>query len=48
MTIVISEETGKISVAKAENIQKVTLKELEENYLAPLFDIKPEIENNKQ
>ena len=48
MTIVISEETGKISVAKAEDIQKVTLKELEENYLAPLFDIKPEIENNKQ
>jgi uncharacterized protein (TIGR00159 family) len=48
LTIVISEETGKISVAQAENIQKVTLKELEDNYLAPLFDVKRETDNNKQ
>ncbi len=48
LTIVISEETGKIAVAHAEHIQKVTMKELEENYLSPLFGIKSEIENNKQ
>ena len=45
--IVVSEETGKISVAKEENIQRVTIKELEDNYLAPLYDIKPVTENNK-
>ena len=48
LTIIISEETGKISVAQAANIQKVTINELEEKYLAPLFDIKPEVDNNKQ
>ena len=47
LTIVISEETGKISVAQSENIQKVTIKELEDNYLAPLFDIKPETDNKQ-
>ena len=48
LTIIISEETGKISVAKAENIQRVTIQELEDNYLAPLYNIKPETDNNKQ
>lgn len=44
LTIVISEETGKISVAKAEKIQKVTLKELETKYLLPFYGIVLEIE----
>ena len=44
LTIVISEETGKISVAKAENIQKVTLKELETKYLLPFYGIVLETE----
>jgi uncharacterized protein (TIGR00159 family) len=45
--IVISEETGRISVAKEEKIQTVTLQELENQYLVPLFGVKSETENKK-
>lgn len=45
LTIVISEETGKISVARSENIQKVTLKELEIQYLAPLYGVEQTTKN---
>jgi uncharacterized protein (TIGR00159 family) len=39
LIIVISEETGKISVAQNENIQRITLKDLESKYLAPHFNV---------
>ena len=48
LIIVISEETGKISIAKSDNIKHVTIEELKTEYIQPLFGIKTEIENNKQ
>lgn len=39
LAIVISEETGKISVAQGNKIKTVTINELEHNYLAPVFGI---------
>lgn len=43
IAIVVSEETGKISLAQGENIQTVTINELE-NHLASIFNI----ETNKK
>ena len=48
LIIVISEETGKISIAKSDNIKHVTIEELRAEYIQPLFGIKAEIGNNKQ
>lgn len=39
IAIVVSEETGKISVAKGDTIHVVTINELEHNYLAPAYGI---------
>lgn len=39
LAIVVSEETGKISVAKGDNIRSVTINELEHKYLAPALGI---------
>ena len=39
LAIVVSEETGKISVAQGDKIKAVTTNELEHNYLAPAFGI---------
>ena len=39
LAIVVSEETGKISVAQGNTIQAVTPNELEHKYLAPLFGL---------
>lgn len=45
LAIIVSEETGKISVAQGDMIKAVTINELEQNYLAPLFGITPQAEN---
>lgn len=42
LIIVISEETGKISIAKEEDIHNVTIEELETQYIQPLFGVKTE------
>jgi DNA integrity scanning protein DisA with diadenylate cyclase activity len=42
LIIVISEETGKISIAKEEDIHHVTIEELETQYIQPLFGVKTE------
>lgn len=42
LIIVISEETGKISIAKEEDIHNVTIEELETQYIQPLFGVKIE------
>ena len=47
LIIIVSEETGKISVAQNENIQRITLKDLESKYLAPHYNIDLTIEKNK-
>ena len=39
LAIVVSEETGKISVAQGDKIKAVTTNELEHTYLAPAFGI---------
>ena len=46
LAIVVSEETGKISIAQGENIQTVTQTELAQR-LAVAFGIEPAKENNK-
>ena len=46
LAIVVSEETGKISIAQGENIQTVTQTELAQR-LAVAFGIEPTKENNK-
>ena len=39
MSLVVSEETGRISVAQGDKIISVTTNELEHDYLAPAFGI---------
>ena len=46
LAIVISEETGRISVALGDTIKSVTTNELEHKYLAPLFGIDYKDKNN--
>lgn len=46
IAIVVSEETGKISVAQGNTIKAVTTNELEHNYLAPAFGIEYKEKNN--
>mgnify|MGYP003302247185 FL=1 len=45
LAIVVSEETGKISVAQGDIIKPVTINELEHDYLAPAFGITSPINN---
>ncbi|MBR5827658.1 MAG: diadenylate cyclase CdaA [Paludibacteraceae bacterium] len=47
LIIVISEETGNISVAHSENINHVTLEELETKYIRPLLGLTTNTDNNK-
>lgn len=46
IAIVVSEETGKISVAQGNTIHQVTTNELEHKYLAPAFGIEYKEKNN--
>jgi DNA integrity scanning protein DisA with diadenylate cyclase activity len=47
IAIIVSEETGKISVAQGDSIKAVTTNELEHQYLAPAFGIEYNKDNNK-
>lgn len=47
LAIVVSEETGKISVAQGSTIKSVSTNELEHKYLAPAFGIEYKDDNNK-
>lgn len=47
IAIVVSEETGKISVAQGSTIKSVSTNELEHKYLAPAFGIEYKDDNNK-
>ncbi len=47
IAIVVSEETGKISVAQGNSIKSVTSNELEHKYLAPIFGVEYKKNNNK-
>ena len=40
LAIVVSEETGKISVAQGNHIKSVSTNELEHNFLAPMYGLK--------
>ena len=46
LAIVVSEETGKISIAQGNIIKSVTTNELEHDYLAPVFGIEYKKEDN--
>jgi DNA integrity scanning protein DisA with diadenylate cyclase activity len=46
LAIIVSEETGRISVAQGDTIRVVTTNELEHKYLAPAFGIEYK-ENNQ-
>lgn len=47
IAIIVSEETGKISVAQGDSIKAVTTNELEHQYLAPAFGIEYNKDNTK-
>ena len=46
LAIVVSEETGKISIAQGNVIKLVTTNELEHEYLAPIFGVEYKKEDN--
>ena len=47
IAIVVSEETGKISVAQGNTIKTVSTNELEHTYLAPAYGVEYKKDNNK-